>query len=114
MLMYLQKDALKLNFITKKNKLEVFFRSYHLYYCYWLGKSATCTLKKFSSLKKPVVVTKCLLICMGFISLHVYWLQKNNKKVIKEIVVLKGPHYTFISEKLDQAIFFKTVDSFYL
>lgn len=51
---------------------------------------------------------------MGFISLHVYWLQKNNKKVIKEIVVLKGPHYTFISEKLDQAIFFKTVDSFYL
>lgn len=53
------------------------------------------------------------LICIGFILLQVYWLQKNNKKVIKEIVVLKGPYYAFISGKLDQAIF-ETVDSFYL
>lgn len=42
MLMYLQKDVLKLNFITRKNKLEFFFSSYHLV---WLRKSTMCTLK---------------------------------------------------------------------
>lgn len=45
------------------------------------------------------------LICIGFILLQVYWLQKNNKNIIKEIVVLKGLYYAFISGRLDQAIF---------
>lgn len=59
------------------------------------------------------MVAKHFLICMGFISLQVCWLQKNNKKVIKGNAVLKGPYYAFISESLIKH-FSQTVDSYYL